>query len=235
MRILVIMPTYNEAGNIENSVRKLFEFNKNVELLIVDDGSPDGTGDIAEKLSKANPKIHVLHRKSKDGLGAAYLAGFSWGKENGFDFLVEMDADGSHRPEDLAQLLQVCDEFDLVIGSRYVRGGQTQNWPFYRKWLSKGGNTYAKIMLGGGINDMTAGFRVFRTTFLDKLDLTKVNARGYSFQIEMAYLTQKNGGKVKEVPITFIERAIGTSKMSKDIVVEALLLITKMGLKRLTN
>ena len=233
MKTLVVMPTYNESGNIRKSVELLFEFNPEASLLIVDDNSPDGTGQIADELASKNKAIKVLHRQGKEGLGAAYLAGFAWGKEAGFEYLVEMDADGSHRAEDLPKLLAIAPNNDLVIGSRYVRGGETVNWPFYRKWLSKGGNIYAKVLLGSKINDMTAGFRVFRTSFLEKLNLAGINARGYSFQIEMAYRTLQAKGRVAEIPITFVEREIGTSKMSSNIVAEALLLITKFGIKRI--
>jgi len=233
LKVLVIMPTFNEAGNIHNAVTRLFEHNKEVDLLIVDDSSPDGTGQLADELAKSNKKISVLHRAGKEGLGAAYIAGFRWAFERGYDYLVEMDADGSHRPEDLPKLLAVCENFDLVIGSRYVRGGKTMNWPFYRQWLSRGGNIYARIMLGSKLNDMTAGFRVFNATFLKKFDFESINARGYSFQIEMAYRTIRSGGKAAEVPITFVEREIGVSKMSTNIVTEALMLMTKFGLRRI--
>ena len=233
MKVLVIMPTYNEAGNIHKSVDQLFEFNKNVELLIVDDASPDGTGKLADDLAKKDKRISVLHRQGKEGLGAAYIAGFNWAFGKGFDYVVEMDADGSHRAVDLPKLLAICSSNDLVIGSRYVKGGQTVNWPLHRQWLSRGGNIYARLMLGGKLNDMTAGFRVFDCSFLKKLDLSTINARGYSFQIEMAYRTLRAGGRAAEVPITFVEREIGTSKMSSNIVVEALLLMTKFGFQRL--
>lgn len=233
MKILVIMPTFNEAGNIHNAVTRLFQHNSNVDLLIVDDSSPDGTGQLADELAKGNKRISVLHRAGKEGLGAAYIAGFRWAFERGYDYLVEMDADGSHRAEDLPKLLAVCSNFDLVIGSRYVRGGKTMNWPFYRQWLSRGGNIYARIMLGSKLNDMTAGFRVFDAKFLKSFDLESINARGYSFQIEMAYRTIRSGGSATEVPITFVEREIGVSKMSTNIVAEALLLMTKFGLRRI--
>ena len=227
------MPTYNEAGNIERAASELFRFNPDVSLLIVDDGSPDGTGDIAEALASKDKRITVLHRKDKQGLGAAYIAGFNHAFGLDFDYVVEMDADGSHRAEDLPKLLAICQDNDLVIGSRYVRGGKTQNWPLHRQWLSRGGNIYAKIMLGSRLNDMTAGFRVFRSSFLQKMDLSSINARGYSFQIEMAYRTIQLGGRTAEVPITFVEREIGESKMSGNIVTEALLLMTKFGFKRI--
>lgn len=233
MKVLVIMPTYNEAGNIERAASELFRFNPDVSLLIVDDGSPDGTGDLAEALAAKDKRITVLNRKDKQGLGAAYIAGFNHAFGLAFDYVVEMDADGSHRAEDLPKLLAICQDNDLVIGSRYVRGGKTQNWPLHRQWLSRGGNIYAKIMLGSRLNDMTAGFRVFRSSFLQKMDLASINARGYSFQIEMAYRTIQLGGRTAEVPITFVEREIGESKMSGNIVTEALLLMTKFGFKRI--
>jgi len=227
------MPTFNESGNILNAVSNLFAHNPNVDLLIVDDSSPDGTGKIADSLAKEDKRISVLHRLGKDGLGAAYIAGFSWAFERDYEFLVEMDADGSHRAQDLPLLLEAANDNDLVIGSRYVRGGRTENWPMHRQILSRGGNLYARVMLGGKLNDMTAGFRVFRTSFLKSLDLKTINARGYSFQIEMAYRTLRSGGRAAEVPITFVERVIGDSKMSSDIVREALILMTKLGLRRM--
>jgi dolichol-phosphate mannosyltransferase len=227
------MPTYNEAGNIERATSELFKFNPEVSLLVVDDGSPDGTGQLAEELAAKNIQMSVLHREEKQGLGAAYIAGFNYAFGLGFDFVVEMDADGSHRAEDLPKLLAICQDNDLVIGSRYVRGGKTENWPLHRQWLSRGGNIYAKIMLGSKLNDMTAGFRVFRSSFLQGMDLATINARGYSFQIEMAYRTIQLGGRTAEVPITFVEREIGESKMSGNIVTEALLLMTKFGFKRI--
>lgn len=233
MKVLVIMPTFNEAGNIERATSELFKFNPDVSLLVVDDGSPDGTGQLAEQLAAKDKRISVLHRKDKQGLGAAYIAGFNYAFGMDFDFVVEMDADGSHRAEDLTKLLAICQDNDLVIGSRYVRGGKTQNWPLHRQWLSRGGNIYAKIMLGSKLNDMTAGFRVFRSSFLQGMDLATISARGYSFQIEMAYRTIQLGGRTAEVPITFVEREIGESKMSGNIVVEALMLMTKFGFKRI--
>ncbi len=232
MKVLVIMPTFNEAGNIHHAVEELFLHNENVDLLIVDDDSPDGTGNLADQIALSNNGVKVMHRKEKQGLGAAYIAGFNYAFEFGYDYVVEMDADGSHRAEDLPKLLAACEANDLVIGSRYVKGGQTQNWPLHRQWLSRGGNLYAKLMLGTRLNDMTAGFRVFSVPFLKRMDLATINARGYSFQIEMAYRTIQLGGRTAEVPIVFVEREIGESKMSGDIVSEALLLMTKFGLKR---
>ena len=233
MKILVIMPTFNEAGNLTHAVEELYEYNPEVDLLIVDDDSPDGTGLMADDLASKNSHINVLHRKDKQGLGAAYIAGFRYAFDAGFDYIVEMDADGSHRAEDLPKLIAVCESNELVIGSRYVKGGRTEKWPLHRQWLSKGGNFFAKLMLGTKVNDMTAGFRIFSVPFLKTIDLDSINARGYSFQIEMAYRTLRQGGRIAEVPIVFIEREIGESKMSKDIVAEALLLMLKFGLKRL--
>jgi dolichol-phosphate mannosyltransferase len=227
------MPTYNEVGNINHAVEEIFLHNEDIDLLIVDDDSPDGTGKLADELAITNSRVKVMHRKDKQGLGAAYIAGFNYAFETGYNYVVEMDADGSHRAVDLPKLLAVCEQNDLVIGSRYVKGGQTQNWPLHRQWLSRGGNLYAKIMLGTQLNDMTAGFRVFSVPFLKRMDLATINARGYSFQIEMAYRTIQLGGRTQEVPIVFVEREIGESKMSGDIVSEALMLMTKFGLKRL--
>jgi dolichol-phosphate mannosyltransferase len=227
------MPTFNEAGNINHAIEELFKYNKSVDLLIVDDDSPDGTGKLADQLASTNSRITVMQRKEKQGLGAAYIAGFKRAFDSGYDYVVEMDADGSHRAEDLPKLLAVCELNDLVIGSRYVKGGSTENWPLHRQWLSKGGNLFAKMMLGTRLNDMTAGFRVFSVPFLKTMDLESINARGYSFQIEMAYRTMQQGGRVTEVPIVFIEREVGESKMSRAIVIEALVLMTKFGMKRL--
>ena len=227
------MPTFNEAGNIHHAVVELFKYNPAVDLLIVDDDSPDGTGVLADQLASTNSRIRVMHRKEKQGLGAAYIAGFKFAFDSDYDYVVEMDADGSHRAEDLPKLLAVCQSNDLVIGSRYVTGGSTENWPLHRQWLSKGGNFFAKLMLGSKLNDMTAGFRVFSVPFLKTMNLETINARGYSFQIEMAYRTIQQGGRTEEVPIVFIEREVGESKMSRAIVLEALVLMTKFGIRRL--
>jgi glycosyltransferase involved in cell wall biosynthesis len=233
MKTLVIMPTYNEAMNIEHSVEQLFKHNPAVSLLIVDDSSPDNTGAIADKLAAANPKITVLHRKAKTGLADAYKAGFAWGLENKFDYLVEMDADGSHRAEDLPKLLAKASTNELVIGSRWIVGGSVENWPAYRMALSRGGNTYAKFMLGSKVKDMTAGFRVYQAQLIERLHLEDLAAHGYSFQVEMTRKCEQIGASITEVPITFVEREHGVSKMSNAIVLEAMLLVTLLGLKRL--
>jgi len=233
MKTLVIMPTYNEAASLETSVLAVLKHAPEVDVLVVDDGSPDGTGLLADALASGNARISVLHRSEKLGLGAAYLAGFNWGFERGYSTLVEMDADGSHRAEDLPKLLARAPEAELVIGSRWVDGGAVVNWPWYRKAISKGGTRYADLMLGSKIKDMTAGFRAYDAEFLKTLDLGGVAARGYAFQVEMAWRTQRAGGRVIEVPIVFVERVEGVSKMTTAIVLEALWLVTKWGLSRL--
>lgn len=233
MTTLVIMPTYNEALNIQHSVAELFKHNPTVSLLIVDDSSPDGTGAIADQLAAANSNITVLHRTAKTGLADAYKAGFAWGLKNNFDFLVEMDADGSHRAIDLADLLAQAHKYELVIGSRWVNGGSVENWPAYRMLLSRGGNAYAKFMLGSKIKDMTAGFRVYQAQLLKRLHLEDLAAHGYSFQVEMTRKCELNNASIVEVPITFVEREHGVSKMSNAIVLEAMWLVTKLGLKRI--
>ncbi len=227
---LVILPTYNESENLQIALASLFAHNPNVHALVVDDSSPDGTGELAAKLAAADERIHVLIRANKQGLGKAYLAGFAWGFERGFDYLVEMDADSSHRAQDLPVLLAAAKSADLVIGSRWVRGGAVENWPLHRQLLSRGGNAYARLMLRSKIRDLTAGFRVFRSRSLKSIDLERIAAQGYSFQVEMAWRFERLGFKVVEVPITFVERVNGASKMSSAIVREALWLITRWGL-----
>ena len=230
LKTLIIVPTYNEIVNLPIIVAGILKHAPEVNILVADDASPDGTGALADTLAANEPRIKVMHRTEKAGLGAAYLAGFAWGTERGYDVLVEMDADGSHRPEDLPALLKAAETADLAIGSRWVKGGSVVNWPLSRKLMSRGGNTYANIMLRSGINDMTAGFRAYKTSFLNSLDLAGVAARGYGFQVEMAWRSKRAGGKIVEVPITFVERIHGESKMSSGIVVEALWLVTKWGL-----
>lgn len=232
-KYLVVLPTYNELESLPVVLERLFAHNPQVSVLIVDDASPDGTGELADRLAKADARIQVLHRDAKNGLGAAYIAGFKLGLSQGFDYLIEMDADGSHRSEDLVKLIEASTNSDLVIGSRWVRGGAVENWAWHRVALSKLGNRYARTLLGVGIRDMTAGFRVFRADLLAKIIETEVASAGYSFQIEMAWRASKAGAVITEVPITFVEREYGSSKMSSAIVREALWLITRWGLKRL--
>ena len=229
--VLVVVPTFDEAENIRLIAQAVRTHG--LRLLIVDDNSPDGTGDIADNLAGADDGINVLHRAGKQGLGPAYSAGFTWGMENGADILCEMDADFSHDPNDLPRLLAaVNDGADLAIGSRYVPGGGVDNWPWHRRWLSRGGNLYARFMLGTKINDMTAGFRAYRAEALRKLDYARCEASGYGFQVEMAWNAAAAGLDVREVPIPFRDRTRGTSKMGAGIAVEAMIL-TKWGLGRL--
>jgi glycosyltransferase involved in cell wall biosynthesis len=204
------------------------------DVLVVDDASPDGTGQWADSQAEADSAVHVLHRSGKQGLGRAYLHGFAWGLERGYSVLVEMDADGSHRPEQLPFLLKAVDDgADLAIGSRWVRGGEVVNWPWRREALSRGANLYVGVLLGLGIKDATAGFRAYRASLLRRLDLDGVEARGYAFQVDMSCRAVAAGARVAEVPISFVERRLGTSKMSTDIVLEAMAMVTRRGLRRL--
>ena len=229
MKTLVLMPTFNEIESLAHSVAELREVCPEVDLLVIDDNSPDGTGHLADRLAAKDSQISVLHRSEKGGLGAAYLSGFSWAIERGYETVVEMDADGSHRAIDLPKILEKAKTADLVIGSRWITGGAVVNWPAHRKAISKLGNLYANLMLRTGIKDMTAGFRAFNVEFLKALNLDGVAARGYAFQVEMALRSKRAGGSVVEVPITFVERTLGTSKMTTAIVLEALWLVTKWG------
>lgn len=228
-RTLVIMPTYDEAANLEPIVARVRAAIPAVDLLVVDDHSPDGTGAIADRLAAADHQVHVLHRAAKDGLGRAYLAGFAWGLRRDYQVLVQMDADGSHQPEQLAAVLAALDHADLVLGSRWVPGGGVRNWPRRRELLSRGGSLYARTMLGLPIRDVTAGYRAFRRSALERLDLGDVASAGYCFQVDLASRAVRVGLRVVEVPIMFVEREHGASKMSGDIVREALVRITQWG------
>jgi len=231
-RILVIIPTYNELYALPKILARVQGSVPAAEMLIVDDNSPDGTGKVADAWASEHAEIHVMHRMGKGGLGAAYLAGFSWGLQQGFDVLVEMDADGSHQPEQLPSLLAALEYSDLVLGSRWVHGGGTENWSRNRQLLSKGGNYYTKLMLGINIEDATGGYRVFTAKTLRALDLHEVASQGYCFQVDLAWRAMQRGLVVTEVPITFVEREVGTSKMSRKIVAEALWRVTTWGLDR---
>ncbi|MFJ8693105.1 polyprenol monophosphomannose synthase [Streptomyces roseolilacinus] len=227
--VLVIIPTYNEADNIASIVSRVRTSVPAAHILVADDNSPDGTGKIAGELADSDAHVHVLHRAGKEGLGAAYLAGFAWGIERGYDVLVEMDADGSHQPEELPRLLAALDGADLVLGSRWVPGGSVVNWPKSRELLSRGGSLYSRTLLGVPIKDVTGGYRAFRRRTLEGLGMDQVASQGYCFQVDLAWRTVKAGFKVVEVPITFVERERGDSKMSRAIVVEALWRVTAWG------
>ncbi|MET9496102.1 polyprenol monophosphomannose synthase [Streptomyces sp. NPDC006552] len=226
---LVIIPTYDEAENITSIVGRVRAAVPAAHVLVADDNSPDGTGKLADELAAADDHVHVLHRTGKEGLGAAYLAGFAWGMEQGYGVLVEMDADGSHQPEELPRLLTALKQADLVLGSRWVPGGRVVNWPKSREFLSRGGSTYSRFLLDVPIRDVTGGFRAFRRETLEGLGLGDVASQGYCFQVDLARRAVKAGYHVVEVPITFVERELGDSKMSKDIVVEALWRVTTWG------
>jgi len=236
MRPLVVIPTYNESENIERMLHRIHECLPGAGVLVVDDGSPDGTADIVKRVAAELSDVHLLARASKSGLGSAYRAGFAWGLERGFDACIEIDADFSHDPAALPTLVAPLDEgFDVAIGSRYVEGGSIPNWAWHRHLLSRGGNAYASAVLGLGVADATAGYRAYSAGILRRLDLDRIRAEGYGFQIEMTYRAIQHGATVTEVPISFVDRAAGESKMSSFIVVEALGLVTWWGLGRLVH
>jgi dolichol-phosphate mannosyltransferase len=228
-RVLVIIPTYNERDNVEPIVERVLAAVPHADVLVVDDGSPDGTGKIADSMADADARVKVLHRTAKAGLGAAYIAGFDWGLDAGYDVLVEMDADGSHAPEQLPKLLRALDKADLVLGSRWVPGGSVVNWPRRREILSKGGNLYARLALGIDLQDATGGYRAFRREVLETIDYAAVASQGYCFQVDLAWRALRAGFEVIEVPITFAERERGESKMDGAIVREAFLRVTEWG------
>ncbi|QGU07375.1 Undecaprenyl-phosphate mannosyltransferase [Corynebacterium occultum] len=231
-RTLVIIPTYNELENLPLIVGRVRKATPQVDILIVDDNSPDGTGKRADELAAEDKQINVLHRKGKEGLCAAYVAGFEWGLERAYGVLCEMDADGSHAPEQLHLLLEQIDQgADVVIGSRYVEGGRVVNWPKERLVLSKGGNVYISMALGAGLTDMTAGYRAYRRNFLKELDFRELSKAGYIFQVDLAWRAVRSGYDVREVPITFTEREIGESKLDGSFVKDSLMEVTRWGLK----
>ncbi|MFG2137781.1 polyprenol monophosphomannose synthase [Streptomyces sp. NPDC048650] len=232
---LVIIPTYNEAENIKPIVSRVRSAVPEAHVLIADDNSPDGTGKFADELAADDEHVHVLHRQGKEGLGAAYLAGFQWGMDNGYGVLVEMDADGSHRPEELPRLLTALKGADLVLGSRWVPGGRVVNWPKSREFLSRGASAYSRALLDVPIRDVTGGFRAFRVETLNGLGLEEVASAGYCFQVDLARRAVRAGFHVVEVPITFVDRELGDSKMSRDIMVEALWRITAWGVDTRVN
>jgi glycosyltransferase involved in cell wall biosynthesis len=233
MRALVVLPTYNEAETVVEVLHRLRAAAPDAEVLVVDDGSPDQTADLAQSAADQLGAVTVLRRGAKRGLGDAYREGFGWGLDRGFDALIEMDADLSHDPAALPDLIAGLEEYDLVIGSRYVAGGSVAHWGFHRRLLSWGGNRYSAILLGVRVRDLTSGFRAYRAEALRAVDPTSVSAEGYGFQIEMAYRIAQTGGRIHEVPIRFVDREHGQSKMSATIAVEALVLVTRWGLQRI--
>lgn len=230
--VLVVIPTYNERENLEGVTRRVRHSVPRADVLVVDDASPDRTGELAEDMAAGDGRVHTLHRECKGGLGAAYLAGFRWALAAGYHVLVEMDADGSHQPEELARLLHALRGADLVLGSRWVPGGRVLNWPPLRAVLSRGGNMYTRALLGVPVRDMTGGFRAYRSRTLECIDLGAVESQGYCFQVDLAARTVRAGLRVVEVPITFVERTKGVSKMSGGVVAEAVTRITVWGLRR---
>ncbi len=231
---LVVIPTYNELESLPVTLGRLRAAEPDVHVLVVDDASPDGTGELADRLAADDDHVHVLHRTGKNGLGTAYLAGFAWGLERDYAVLCEMDADGSHQPEQLGLLLDAVARpgVDLAVGSRWVPGGEVVNWPRSRKILSVGGNTYTRVVLGLPLKDSTAGFRAYTADVLRRIDRDDVASQGYCFQVDMTWHTLQVGGQMVEVPITFVEREAGESKMSQSIVVEALWRVTVWGAQR---
>ena len=227
---LIVVPTYNEIESLEAILGRLRQSVPQADVLIVDDSSPDGTGQLADRIAAADPAITVLHRVEKDGLGRAYLAGFAMALAAGYSYVVEIDADGSHDPAELPAMLQLAEGgADLVLGSRWIPGGSVENWPWLRQVISRSGNTYARTVLRSKIHDITSGFRVYRASALESLHLSDVSSQGYCFQVELAWLLEKTGHNIKEHPIAFVERATGRSKMHGGIVLEALLRVTWWG------
>jgi dolichol-phosphate mannosyltransferase len=230
MKALVIVPTYNERENLPRLVPAILGQGEGFEVLVVDDNSPDGTGAVADDLAVADPRVHVLHRDGKRGLGTAYVTGFKWALEHGFDYVFEMDADFSHDPDDLPRLLEAARRGDCAVGSRWVPGGGTENWSLLRTAISRGGSLYAKLILGVPINDLTSGFKCFAAYVLRHLDLDSIHSNGYAFQVEVNYRCHRSGFQIVEVPIKFVDRRVGKSKMSSWIVVEAMGVVWRLRL-----
>ena len=228
---IICMPTYNESENLRSILEAIHEEAPEVHVLVVDDDSPDGTGDIADDMAEGDERLHVLHRTAKEGIGPAYIAGFRWALARDYDAILEMDADFSHQPKYLSEMIGQLERYDVVIGSRYVAGGGTKDWGWWRKFLSRGGGTYARTILGFDIQDPTAGFVAWRRDVLEALDLDDVEASGYVFQIEMKYRAHQKGVDILEIPITFPDRVAGESKMSSDIALEALTRVWKVKAK----
>ena len=234
MKTLIIIPTYNELENLRPLLQEIFSYAQETDVLIVDDNSPDGTGKLADEIHNENSQVHVLHRAGKLGLGTAYIAGFKYAVAHDYDAAFEMDADFSHDPRYLPDFLKAIERADLVIGSRYIPGGGTPNWSFLRRFISGGGNIFARFMLGIPVQDCTAGFRCYRRQVLESIDLDTIQSQGYAFQVEMAYRVMRQGFKIVETPIVFMDRRIGKSKMSRKIVIEAFIYVlrTRFGKKQ---
>jgi dolichol-phosphate mannosyltransferase len=231
-KVLVIVPTYNERESLPVIVSGIRQAEPEIHILIADDNSPDGTGEVADVLSSNDSSVHVLHRLTKAGLGAAYLDAFGWAKSKGYDVVVEMDADGSHRPQDLTKILDALTNNDVVLGSRWIKDGRVVNWAKSREVLSRGGNLYTRMWLGIQIHDSTGGFRAYRMSALDDMNINQVESQGYCFQVDMAWRAVKANLRVAEVPITFVERELGESKMDGSIVKEALWRVTQWGIEK---
>lgn len=227
-RTLIIIPTYNEKENVERLAREVFETGLELELLFVDDNSPDGTGMLCDRIAAADERVNVIHRSNKKGLGRAYVDGFKWALARGYDFIFEMDADLSHRPADIAGLLAAASDADLALGSRFIGGIRVINWPLNRLILSKAAAFYVRLVTGMPFKDPTGGFKCYRRSVLDRIDLDAIQSNGYSFQIETTHQAWMNGFKVVEIPITFEERSVGNSKMSSEIVREAFWMVWKL-------
>ncbi len=232
-RVLIITPTYNERENLPELAEGVFAVLPEANLLVVDDASPDGTGDVADQMASGDPRVHVMHRAGKQGLGTAYLAGFAWAIERGYDYILQMDADLSHDPRYLPDFLRALDEgADLAIGSRNIPGGGVEGWGPVRHFISKGGSLYSRVILGLGVRDLTSGYKAFRRTLLQSIDLADVSSRGYSFQIEVTYRAILRRFRVVEVPIVFVDRRAGQSKMSGSIFAEAVLMVWRLRWNR---
>lgn len=227
MKTLIIIPTYNEIDNLRPLLTQIFSYVPETDILIVDDNSPDGTGKLADEIRIENPQVNVLHRPGKQGLGTAYIAGFKYAIEHGYDAAFEMDADFSHDPRYLPDFLKAIEDADLVIGSRYIPGGDTPNWSILRRLISGGGNIFARLMLGISVYDSTAGYRCYRRRVLESIDLDTIQSQGYAFQVELAYRVTQKGFKIVETPIVFMDRRVGKSKMSRKIVIEGFTYVLK--------
>ncbi|KAA3608504.1 MAG: polyprenol monophosphomannose synthase [Calditrichaeota bacterium] len=227
-KALIIVPTYNESENVKKLVEEIHRYQSDVHILFVDDNSPDGTAALIKEIQQENDKIHILERPGKMGLGSAYLAGFKYGLGKGYDFIFEMDADFSHDPKEIPNFLNAIEEYDLVLGSRYIKGVNVVNWPLYRLLLSYFANVYSRLATGLPVKDATGGFKCFRREVLESIDFSKVKSNGYAFQIELSFKAWKNGFRLKEIPIIFIDRVAGVSKLSKSIMWEAIFLVWKL-------